>query len=108
MHPLPGAEPGRKKSIDLRRAILVESSRELRTVDLSHPDQRRQRHWLARGVAHVEPADIVGVGPELALGLDVYLPHSSVLVEVVHEGSSERSEERRVGKECRCRGWREP
>src|SRR5207249_7461777 len=92
MHPLPGAEPGRKKSIDLRRAILVESSRELRTVDLSHPDQRRQRHWLARGVAHVEPADIVGVGPELALGLDVYLPHSSVLVEVVHRSEEHTSE----------------
>ena len=96
--PLPGAVAGRQRSVDLRRAVLVEPHGELRAVDLSHPDQRRQRDRLTRGVAHVELADVVRLGPELALGLDVHLPDATVLVEVVHEGAAEERLQRLVDR----------
>src|SRR6267143_15491 len=79
-----------EKPIDLRRAVLVEPGRELRAVDLSHPDQRRQRHRLTRGVAYVEATDIVGLCSELAFSLQVHLADAAVLVEVVHEGAAEK------------------
>ena len=50
--------------------------------------QRGERHRVAVGVAHVELAEVVGVGPVVALGLDVDLPLPPEPVEVVDEAAA--------------------
>src|SRR5947208_16645979 len=57
---------------------------------------------------HVEIPLVIG-GKEVRTGktVDAVMPHCHhhVLAKVHQAGPAERSEERRVGKECRCRRW---
>src|SRR5207253_11373164 len=81
----------RQDAVDLCRSITVETEGKLRPVSGLHLYKCRQRHRLPIAVAHTELADAIRLGAELALGLNVYLPHPSEAIEVIdkdpsHEG----------------------
>ena len=52
--------------------------------------QRAERHHLALAVAHLEPADVVGLEPEPLVGLHADLVGPAEQVEVVDVGRAER------------------
>ena len=52
--------------------------------------ERAQRDHLALAVAHLEPADVLGLEAELLVGLHAHLVGAAELVEVVDVGRAER------------------
>ncbi|EXI65763.1 MAG: hypothetical protein AW08_02975 [Candidatus Accumulibacter adjunctus] len=88
-HDLCRAESWRCRGVDLRAAVEVEAHRELGAGDVAYRGQRRQRDRLPILVAHVELADILDVGAEVPLGLDVDLPLAAEAVEIVDEATAE-------------------
>ena len=95
-HDLCRAVAGRGRGVDLRAAVQVEAHRELRTRNVAHRGQRRQGDRLTVLVAHVELPDVLDVGTELALSLDVDLPLPPETVEVVDEAAAKEGLQRLV------------
>ena len=70
-------------------AVQVVTVRELRTVDPSGGNERRQRDHLARVVPHVVIADVADRFALIALRLEVDLPLAAESVELVDECAAE-------------------
>ena len=85
VHGFARAEAGRGGGVDLRGAIEIETHGEFRAAARLHTGDGAERDHLVVGVPHIEEADVLRLGPELAFGLDEDLPLPAEAIEVVHE-----------------------
>ena len=84
-HGLTGAVAGRSRGIDLHAVEQVVAHDELGAAARIGAGQRAQRDHVAGGVPHVELAQILGLGAEVAVGLHVHLPLQTEAVEEVDQ-----------------------
>src|SRR5258708_29490 len=71
--------------VDLRRAVFVIAHGEFRAFARCEGRQCRQRNHVALAVADEKLAKIVRIRPVIGLGLDIDLPLTAEIVEVVDE-----------------------
>ena len=92
-----------KASVNLKNGNLVTVDRATGTVALPTATTAKKGLWLVQNER--EPVEYIGSTPEniIAIGEPVRLFDTATLKDVVLEIDDSRSEERRVGKECRSR-----
>src|SRR5205085_10842172 len=94
VHRFARAESGRGARVNLSGAIKIEAHRELRAAPRLHIGHGTERDHFVVGIANVKQTDILGLGPELAFGLNENLPLPAETIEVVDEVTAHESLQR--------------
>src|SRR5579862_9633557 len=89
-HGLSGTIAGCRGSVDLYAVEEVITHDEFGAGSWIGCRQRTERNHVARGISDIELPEIFGIGSELAVGLDVYLPLQPKAIEVVKQRTTHK------------------